>query len=140
MSNYIHPIRWLFTAPSQPVTAFRVVGWWELRRIPFNLFVGVFGLLAFGVFATSIYSTGVLEPYEDAVEPFMLLLVPIAANICYTAGWLLDAPLRVFWPSLAPGFSPLLLKLGFGISLLLIAFPAAYWGGYRLLQLCHVIR
>ena len=37
------------------------------------------------IFATSIYSSGHLQPGEDAVEPFALLLAPIAANIGYTA-------------------------------------------------------
>ncbi len=140
MATYLHPIRWLFAAPREPVTPFGVIGWWELRRIPFNFVIGLFGSFAFAVFATSIYSTGILEPGEDAVEPFALLLVPIAANICYTAGWLLDVPLRLVRPSLSPAFSPRLLKLGFGLSFFLVSLPAVYWGGYRLLQLCHVIR
>jgi len=80
MSNSLHPIRWLFTAPSEPLTALRVVGWWELRRIPFNVVIGIVGVFAFAVFATSIYSAGVLQPGEDAVEPFALLLAPITAT------------------------------------------------------------
>jgi len=140
MSNSLHPIRWLFVAPHEPLTALRIVGWWELRRIPFNLVIGLFGVFAFAIFATSIYSAGVLQPGEDAVEPFALLLAPIAANICYTAGWLVDAPLRFIRPSLSPRFTPLLFRLGLGFSLFVISLPAVIWGGYRLLQLLHVLR
>lgn len=140
MSNSLHPIRWLFSAPLEPVTALRVVGWWELRRIPFNLIVGIVGVCAFAVFATSIYSAGVLQPGEDAVEPMALLLAPIAANICYTAGWLVDAPLRFVRPSLSPRFTPLLFRIGLGISLFITTLPAIIWGGYRLLHLLHVTR
>lgn len=138
MSNSLHSIRWLFAAPLEPVTALRVVGWWELRRIPFNLVIGVFGIFAFAVFATSIYSAGVLQPGEDAVEPFALLLAPIAANLCYTAGWLVDASMRFIWPSLGPRFTPLLFRFGLGFSLFVISLPAVIWGGYRLLQLLHL--
>ena len=140
MSHFLHPTRWLFATPAEPVTALRVVGWWELRRIPFNLVIGVFGLVAFAVFATSIYSAGVLQPGEDAIEPFALLLAPIAANLCYTLGWLVDAPLRLIRPSLSPRFTPLLFRLGLGFSLFVISLPAVLWGGYRLLQLLHVAR
>ena len=140
MDGSFHPIRWLFAAPPEPVTTLRVIGWWELRRIPFNVIVGGFGILAFIVFADSIYSAGVLQPGEDAVEPFVLLLTPVAANICYTAGWLVDAPLRFVYPSLRAGFTLFLFRLGLSFSLLVISLPAVIWGGYRLLQLLHMVR
>ena len=139
MSNTLHPIRWLFAAPCESVTALRIVGWWELRRIPFNLVVGIFGIFAFTVFFMSICSAGVLEPGEDAVEPMALFLVPIAANLCYTAGWLVDVPLRFIRPSLSPRFTPLLFCLGLGFSLFVISLPAIIWGTYRLLQLLHFL-
>ncbi len=140
MTNSPRLLRWLFAAPPEPVTALRVVGWWELRRIPFNFVIGGFGIFAFVIFSISIYSAGVLQPGEDAVEPFALLLAPIVANLCYTAGWLVDAPLRWIRPSLSPRFTPLLFRLGLGFSLFVISLPAVIWGGYRLLQLVHVLR
>ena len=133
-------IKWLFASPREPVTPLRVVGWWELHRIPYNLIVAVFGVFSFAIFATSIYSSGHLQPGEDAVEPFALLLAPIAINIAYTAGWLVDAPLRLLRPTLSPGFTPLLFIVGLAFSLVVISIPAVLWGGYRLLQLLHVAR
>ena len=136
----MNPIRWLFTAPREPVTPFGTIAWWELRRVPFNIVIAAIGVVAFAIFATSIYSTGMLADGEDAVEPMALFLAPIAVNICYTAGWILEVPLRLFHPSLTPAFSPRLLKFGFCFSVLIISLPAVYWGGYRLLQLGHFIR
>jgi hypothetical protein len=132
--------RWLFAPPREPVTALRVVGWWELRRIPFNLIIGGVGVFSFAIFATSIYSSGHLQDGEDAVEPMGLLLVPIAANIGYTAGWLVDAPLRFIRPTLRPNFTSVLFTVVLVVSLLVTCAPAALWGGYRLLQLLHIAR
>jgi len=138
--NAFRPIRWLFATPSEPVTALRVIGWWELRRIPYNIIVGAFGILCLIIFFVSIEATGHLQPGEDAVEPMALCLAPFAVNFCYTAGWLLDAPLRLLRPSLSARLTPLLFALGVGFSLCVVSLPAVFWGGYRLLQLLHVLR
>ena len=127
--------RWLFTPPQEPITFFRVVGWWELRRIPYNLIIAVAGAISLTISFISIVSTGTLGPGEDAVEPIALLFAPIAINVCYTAGWLVEAPLRLLLPYLSPGTSPSLFKLGLGFSLIVVTTPAVYWGSHRLLQL-----
>jgi hypothetical protein len=131
---------WLFAPPREPVTALRLIGWWELRRIPFNIIIGVFGIICLAIFFVSIDTSGTLQPGEDAVEPPALFIAPFAANICYTAGWLVDAPLRVVRPAIRPQFSPWLFRFGLGFSLFIISIPAVFWGGYRVLQLMHVLR
>lgn len=140
MKRIRHTIRWLFTAPQEPVTTARIVAWWELRRIPFNLILGGIGILALLLFTTSIESAGVLQPGEDAVEPIAILVVPLLANAAYTGGWLLDAPLRCLRPTLSPRFTPRLFRLGLLFSLFVVTFPALLWGGYRLLQLLQLLR
>ena len=137
--NALSPIRWLFAPPASPVTALRVIGWWELRRIPYNLVVGGFGVLCLIVFFVSIEATGHLQPGEDAVEPMALCFAPFAVNFFYTAGWLLDAPLRLLRPSLTARFTPLLFALGLAFSLCIVSLPAVFWSGYRILQLLHIL-
>ena len=138
--NLLTPIRWLFADPPEPVTALRVIGWWELRRIPYNVIVGGFGAVCLVVFFVSIQAGGHLQPGEDAVEPMALCFAPFAVNFCYTAGWLVDAPLRVLLRSLSPRFTPILFAVGLALSLCVVSLPAVYWGGYRLLQLLQIIR
>jgi len=88
----------------------------------------------------AITTSGHLKPGEDAVEPMALLAAPLGVNLCYTFGWMVELPARRLSPSLSPRFGPFLLRLGIGLSDLLISVPAVLWGGYRLLQLAHVLR
>ena len=128
-------------APQPPsVSRWRVILWWEARRIPYNILVGLYGAFCLVIFFWSITASGHLKPGEDAVEPMALLAAPFGVNLCYTLGWLVEVPARTLSPSLSPRFSPLLLKLGIGLSIFLISIPAVFWGGYRLLQLAHVLQ
>ena len=140
MKRIRHTMQWLFTAPEEPVTTRRVIGWWELRRIPFNLIIGSVGLLALGIFITCIESADVLKLGEDAVEPLALMIAPVLANVCYTGGWLVDVPLRLIRHAVSPRFTPGLFRLGLLFSLFVVSFPALLWGGYRLMQLLNVQR
>jgi hypothetical protein len=132
--------KWLFSIPDAPRSAFDVVVWWELRRIPYNFIVGCVGFISLIIFFISIASSGELKPGDDAVEPLALIFAPIAINVLYCAGWIVENILRVIWPSKRRFFGPFLFKLGLGFSLLVITFPAGFWLGYRLLQLCGIIK
>jgi len=119
-------VMWLFATPANNRSA-GVIWWWELRRIPFNIIVGLYGLVCLIIFFIAIEASGHLEPGEDAVEPIALLFAPIAINVLYTLGWLVEVPTRMIAPNLSPSFGPTLLKLGLGIGLALISFPPAFW-------------
>lgn len=129
----------MFAPQAPPVSWWRVVLWWEIRRIPYNVLVGLYGISCLLIFCWAIETSGHLKPGEDAVEPIALFAAPFGVNIFYTLGWLVEVPARTLSPSLSPRFGPLLLKLGIGLSAFLISIPAAFWGGYRLLELAHVL-
>jgi hypothetical protein len=128
-------IRWLFAEPGLPRTPSRVISWWEIRRIPFNLIIGAYGLFCLLIFLWAITTSGHLKPGQDAVEPIALLAAPLGINALYTFGWLLEVPARRVVPTLSPTFAPFLLKAGLAIGLILITLPAAFWTSYRLAQL-----
>src|SRR5262245_8681402 len=130
---------WLFANPTGTASPWRVVAWWEVRRIPFNIVVGSYGVLCLVVFYWAILTSGHLRPGEDAVEPIALLAAPFGINLFYTLGWLVEVPARLLRPGLSPRFGPLLLKLGLGLGLFLLTLPAVLWGGYRLLQLAEFV-
>ena len=81
----------MFTPPQSP-SWWRVVLWWEARCIPYNIFVGLYGAVCLLAFYWAIGASGRLRPGEDAIEPLALLLAPVAVNLAYTLGWLVEVP------------------------------------------------
>jgi len=75
-----------------PLSMWEIVRWWEIRRIPYNLLVGTTGILSL-VLMVFVGSMAV-KPGDDFEEPMGLIFFPIAfgimANLCYTAGWIID--------------------------------------------------
>jgi len=133
-------VGWLFEPLDQPTTWLRVIGWWELRRIPFNVAIGSYGIVCFIVFLWAIGTSGHLQPGEDAVEPIALLAAPFGINALYSLGWLVEVPARLLVPDLTPRFGPLLLKLGMGLGLALVSLPPTLWAGFRLLQMAGLAK
>jgi hypothetical protein len=123
-----------FEGPEPPVDGWSVICWWEARRIPFNLLVGAYGAACLAILFWAIATSGHIQPGENAVEPIALLAAPFGINVLYTLGWLVEVPARLLVRDLSPRFGPMLLRLGVGMSAVLIALPAAFWVGYRLLQ------
>ena len=133
-------VAWFFSSPDIPTSIWRVIAWWELRRIPFNGIVGAYGVLCLVIFFWAIVTSGHLQPGEDAVEPIALMAAPFGINALYTLGWLVEVPVRLVRPDVSPRFGPLLLKLGLGLAFVLITIPAGSWGGYRLLQVAGLAK
>ncbi len=82
---------WLFFVPEGDRSLRDIVFWWEVRSVPYNLIVGGVGLCSLILFFVLIEVSGKLKPGEDAVEPLGLIVAPFAMNICYTAGWVVEA-------------------------------------------------
>jgi hypothetical protein len=70
----------------------KIILWWEIRRIPYNLTVGLAGLIAL---ILVVFVGGLaVKPGVDFEEPMGLIALPIVfglvANLCYTVGWVID--------------------------------------------------
>jgi hypothetical protein len=83
------------------------------------------------VFLTAIISSGKLAPGEDAIEPLGLIvgvvLFPLAINLCYTLGWLVELAVRAVHPATSARFGPRLLAVGLVFSVVLVCAPAVGW-------------
>lgn len=114
--------------------AWQIIGWWEARRIPYNLVVGATGLATgAALLGCALVSEKFLgEPVGWPDPPFVMVLGVLAygimANVCYTGGWIAELVAGEIWGEGARGFGPIAFLFGFGFSIALTMLPAAVVG------------
>lgn len=111
-----------------------VIGWWETRRIPFNLIVGTAGIITcivigvVGSVAYFLFDSEFGFPDPPIFALVGVVLYGIFANVCFSGGWLAELIVRKLWPSEADRFSTLSLSLGLIFSVVLTLAPAIVIG------------
>lgn len=118
--------KWLVRPPEKQSWLY-IIKWWELRRIPYNLIVGLMGIVSLGLFFLFINLAHELKPGEDAVEPVALMFAPIAINVLYTGGWITELFLRIICRWTSSYIGPVLFGIGILFSICAIFFPSALW-------------
>ena len=111
----------LFPAPARR-TVGGIIGWWEARRIRYNLIVGAAGLFSFVV----VNLVASLPPNPHA--PGFTLLTPILvfgfmANACYTLGPAVEILIEKLSRGQVLPTGPLLLRMGLTFSVGLALLP-----------------
>jgi hypothetical protein len=113
------PARTELPSPSQ------IILWWEGRRALYNVAVGIFGFVSVAILLT--LGRGVVGDQEPLFSPFLLflgiLVYGIAANICYTAGWIMELFLRKWGGRNTEKFANASFKSGLGFSCVLTSLP-----------------
>ena len=107
--------------------ALDVILWWELRRIPYNMIVGLWGLMCLLLYSAAIQGSGHLQAGEDTIEPMGLFVAPVLVNLCYTIGWPVELLLRKIRPDLHAKAGEGLYRAGISFSLVVISLPAVIW-------------
>lgn len=100
----------------------RVIRWWESRRPAYNFFVGVTGVgtLVYSN-ALALFATG-----EWLRVPWQLVVAyGVAANACYTLGWIIENVAERWLERPVYGLGPALFRHGLVFSIGLTLFPAA---------------
>ncbi len=122
-------IKGFFKRESQDLSPWEVIGWWESRRIPYNLAVGIAGMiscilifLASGLSEEGFNAENLL-PDPPIAAVFGVVFYAMAANACYTLGWLAEIVISKQWKNRWQGFAPVSLALGTVFSLLLTLIP-----------------
>jgi len=139
-------VRWVHSNPllrrdGAAAGAWQVVGWWEARRIAFNLVVGIAGLvsgilcLLCGAISEAKFHTDFGLPDPPLFLAFGVAFYAIAANACFTGGWLAEIAIRRLWKNPWADFGPVTLALGVGFSVLLTLTPGILITGTLLVQL-----
>ena len=118
-----------------PVTSARdVVGWWESRRIPFNLIVGIAGILSciivviVGLGSEVLFGGEFGLPDPPAFALIGILIYGIMANVFFTGGWVAELVVRRIWPREADPFASRSFSLGLVFSVLLTLTPGIVIG------------
>jgi hypothetical protein len=60
---------------------YHIIGWWEIRRLPYNILVFLVGLISIQIAYISI--------------PLIYILVGLGLNILYCFGWIIDLNLTM---------------------------------------------
>jgi hypothetical protein len=116
------------------VSANDVIGWWETRRVPYNLIVGSTGIIScviisiVGLGSYFFFDSDFGLPGSPLFAVFGILLYGIAANVFFTGGWLAELIVRKIWPREADRFATLSFSLGLMFSVLLTLTPGIVVG------------
>jgi hypothetical protein len=113
------PTRTELPSPSQ------IILWWEGRRALYNVAVGIVGFVSVAVLLT--LGRRVAGEQEPLFSPFLLfvgiLVYAVAANFCYTAGWVVELLLHKRGGRNTERFANAAFKSGLGFSCLLTSLP-----------------
>jgi hypothetical protein len=131
-----------------PVTSAKdVIGWWESRRIAFNLIVGTAGILTsiivgvVGLGSSILFGSDFGLPDPPLFALFGILIYGTMANVCYTGGWIAELVIRKIWPHEADQFATLSFSTGFAFSILLTLAPGIVIGAGGIFGLlAHLVR
>jgi hypothetical protein len=130
LARFLYPL-----PPASRAPLVRLV-WWEQRRFRFNLAVGGAGLFTIGVASLlmALPPNGMVPWFP----PVAILVYGLMANVCYTAGWVLETLFNAWWGDQPPTIGPVLFRQGviFSVGLTLLPIFVAFisWG-FRVLRL-----
>jgi hypothetical protein len=127
MSAIVQKIRTLrfFKRANNLDTPWQIILWWEIRRIPFNLIVGIVGIftLIFLFALEMLLKNDFLD--EVLPDPPMIAIFGygILANICFTGGWVAELFARKTFKEESKNFGEILFFFGLTFSVVLTLLP-----------------
>ena len=106
----------------------QTIGWWEVRRVPFNLILGIVGMVTVvtGTVAMSLANAFLETPIHRPDPPlfFFALLYAVVVNVLYTGGWLAELVLGRCWGTVQDGLAVVSFRLGLLLSVVVTLMPA----------------
>ena len=112
-----------------PKTSWERIGWWEARRVPWNLIVGCAGLVTctsvfiYAIAADILFGKDIGLPDPPIFGVFMVLFYAIGANVCYTGGWICELLVAKLWPQEADQFARRSFAAGLIFSVFVTLIP-----------------
>ena len=118
IKNWINEV---LKVPPEPRRINSILLWWELRRLIYNVVVGLTGLVGVLVLVASGLATARLTP---EIVIMGILAYGFMANVCYSLGFFAELTARFFLKKKAENIGPLLFFLGLLFSVALTAITA----------------
>jgi hypothetical protein len=111
----------LFPAPARR-TPTAIIGWWERRRLAYNVWVGSAGLVSVSVLigASLLFGDGVR--LTEVLIPTTIF--GVMANVCYLLGPTIEILIEKLWGRSVLPTGPTLFRMGLTFSVGLALFPA----------------
>ena len=111
--------------PDGPRSVLSIIGWWEARRLLFNLYLLVAGGVSLGLHGAAVHlRTGQFPPAQQAVP--RVVMIALIANVLYAGTWFFEVGLKH-----EPGFerrdpvaSGAFLEIGCWLVSLVLIVPA----------------
>ena len=120
----------LFQRTDGPLTVWQIIAWWEVRRIPYNVLVGVAGIvtiiccLASAAIGETFLGIPIRWPDLSLFALFQVIVYGVMANICFTGGWMAEIVALKVWKDEADHFGRICFMLGVIFSIALTVLPA----------------
>ncbi len=118
----------LFHREAGTAGAWQILGWWEVRRAPFNLILGIVGLVtvALGTVAMGIANAFLETPIHRPDPPlfFFALVYAVVVNLPYTGGWVAELVWVQLWGKAQDDLAVVSFRLGLLLSVLVTLLPA----------------
>ena len=130
--------RLLFPLPAVRRSTRTLFGWWEKRRLSYNVIVGGAGVITL----LTTQAIGLLPPHMDFRVPWpAVVLFGVCANVCYTFGFAFEALLERVWGDDVAPVGPTLFRYGLVFSVGLTLCPIGIaWLGYLVTLGQHLFR
>jgi hypothetical protein len=121
----------LFRREKPARNSWAVIFWWESRRIPYNVIVGLAGvltgvlLLVNATVAERVLGDPIGLPSPPLFALMGVILYGVMANVCFTGGWVVEILRRSFRKQPEDSFAEAAFTNGTIFSVLLTLLPAA---------------
>lgn len=112
----------LFPAPARR-SAGAIIGWWEKRRLPYNVAVGTAGVVSVAV----AWVLAALPPSGEVITflPWQpIVAFGVLANVCYLLGPAVEIVVDKLWGRQVLPTGPALYRMGLTFSVGLAFLPA----------------
>ena len=122
----------LFTVNTEPRPWHKVLLWWELRRVIYNVFLVLSGILSLFILSLIIQDLGSF--FSPPLFLFIgIIAFVVVANICYTAGWIFQLITIKSNNKFINKIKPKLFVIGLLFSFVIVLMPCIIAGSYTII-------